>query len=1449
MLNFFFRQSTREVDKTDPFRIVPFTEEHSIRSSEGEKGALYAFIGLSQCLWKTRDNWSSSRHEKFTMEVQRETDGGGPCPFPCSLSSLLSMNCRARAEGLARRLQTQIRQKHSSSAVEGTLLVESNGKVRLASSEGRAYSLDDHHIDAFKTTSAELKSLRPIHVVTSEPTLHLCLPPQPDELGEGVVASPTEQEQDSDVYYDFDLVTPPDDYACQNESRVTSGEAIPEENEKPEKPESGCVTSVTSPIMFANGNFGNFALPPNNPPSPYEECPPEEVNSRASDVDLEAIRQLLVSSKLQSLYTLSDAERPIEVADNQHPDFVGVVRERPKSLTRTPSDKSYSSSDRSSSDEGELVIPVHEEEKTLVLSEEEITRNSSYYLPPPSSYQIFSNQENGFDSGEISATSLKKQNKSSKRRPKKKKTYSHNSSVSESSDSRESSLETQEREFPITTTSSSEKPFVLKDPPHVQKCLYKQDFHRSHSEECSQEEKLSRAFKTSNSIDKCSYVLLPERQNDDTQNNSYENLPKGKQQSLNSKVRSKKYLVYSSSIESVSSPEEGANFFKASDRCTTDIQPSDLADYESKAEKKEESETQRENVMSKKEIEINFLNEEKFLQEIDDAISILKRESGDDAVEIKLTKYEKTETETIGFERNEREKQVAGSYFESAFGAQDGCQQFVPGSQRCELCDDDVPFLSFKHDFRDETNDLTTFGPKYPSFCDIKNTPNELGNIYTEIEMPKSKGRIKVKRASAELQSSSSLGTRELPPTEKTNLNVHETSPDSLSLNLNEKLATSSSSERKCETSLQNNSTSSPIEEKEKHICHLNKKSIVNYDSQLLRQSPLQETANIKDKLLCFKENNVNKIDLTSDKEPYVNHSNFKVIDSKDSKQSSIEESDNQSEDFVRPPSNANTPSLLENENDRNESATAEAQIVISCIDSTQPALSPDETFQTQTPRWPWSRRKRLRNKIPLHSEEKTERFLVDGTCEEHSVNTNEKRVDGLENTTNTTTTTTVNDNNSIDVSPAAESFNSISNNLSSEQLVPNLASKEGDCVDNNLTSLPKKQSYVVSRSEEETSIIFDKSLLQQNDKEKDSSSLSYEIERDIEIKNTASPTKCQQENLLPANGVFCSEESEMDDQTNKNTSNDDEITAESSLLEPNADRTSEEEVIDTLPEEDNDENEKQNEDSDDDDEAIITGRFKNLTKYKEKVRRSSSEDDGLPPPPTEVILIDYNEPQEMNPEEDIPENETDIRSDLEMELNKLNIEEITVQGPSDESERSSEERETDVDRQQRIKRSSSLRCGKTPPGTPGRKKIVRFADCLGLDLADIRTFLDGIPNVPASAFCDLQVEEDAASSSDATAHHSLPSYGSYSAAASAAAALLQNQARRILTPMFQQPGSLPDFYNRLREQKVVLENVSVGADLSVKGIVRVINESYHKKVYIRYTFDQWKNYHEVSFF
>lgn len=56
------------------------------------------------------------------------------------------------------------------------------------------------------------------------------------------------------------------------------------------------------------------------------------------------------------------------------------------------------------------------------------------------------------------------------------------------------------------------------------------------------------------------------------------------------------------------------------------------------------------------------------------------------------------------------------------------------------------------------------------------------------------------------------------------------------------------------------------------------------------------------------------------------------------------------------------------------------------------------------------------------------------------------------------------------------------------------------------------------------------------------------------------------------------------------------------------------------------------------------------------------------------------------------------------------------------------------------IHRASSVKSCKTPPGSPGRKKVVRFADTLGLDLEDIRHFMKDPPTIPDSALNDLQV-------------------------------------------------------------------------------------------------------------
>lgn len=167
-----------------------------------------------------------------------------------------------------------------------------------------------------------------------------------------------------------------------------------------------------------------------------------------------------------------------------------------------------------------------------------------------------------------------------------------------------------------------------------------------------------------------------------------------------------------------------------------------------------------------------------------------------------------------------------------------------------------------------------------------------------------------------------------------------------------------------------------------------------------------------------------------------------------------------------------------------------------------------------------------------------------------------------------------------------------------------------------------------------------------------------------------------------------------------------------------------------------------------------------------------------------------------------------------------------------------SAEDEDDLDKEERtprVRRCSSLKTGKTPPGTPGRKKIVRFADVLGLDLADVRTFLDEIPKVPTSAYDDL-VDADLSASlsgSSGVAPHQKSAF----------------KPEKILFPLFQQPGGQPNFLDRVRETSVCLENavVSDPVDLSVKGTVRVRNLDFNKSVQIRYTLDAWKSYADMQ--
>jgi len=147
------------------------------------------------------------------------------------------------------------------------------------------------------------------------------------------------------------------------------------------------------------------------------------------------------------------------------------------------------------------------------------------------------------------------------------------------------------------------------------------------------------------------------------------------------------------------------------------------------------------------------------------------------------------------------------------------------------------------------------------------------------------------------------------------------------------------------------------------------------------------------------------------------------------------------------------------------------------------------------------------------------------------------------------------------------------------------------------------------------------------------------------------------------------------------------------------------------------------------------------------------------------------------------------------------------------------------------VRRSISLR---TSPGTPHKKKSVRFADALGLDLEYVRQIQTSLDEPPQ--FTIFPADSD-------TARFRRPLL----AQASAAWHRPRSPARRYLCACFQAPGSHPDFVERVLRSRVVLESCEVDErGLTISGVVRVANVAYHKTVAARVTTDGWATQTDV---
>ncbi|XP_044126888.1 protein phosphatase 1 regulatory subunit 3E-like [Bufo gargarizans] len=128
------------------------------------------------------------------------------------------------------------------------------------------------------------------------------------------------------------------------------------------------------------------------------------------------------------------------------------------------------------------------------------------------------------------------------------------------------------------------------------------------------------------------------------------------------------------------------------------------------------------------------------------------------------------------------------------------------------------------------------------------------------------------------------------------------------------------------------------------------------------------------------------------------------------------------------------------------------------------------------------------------------------------------------------------------------------------------------------------------------------------------------------------------------------------------------------------------------------------------------------------------------------------------------------------------------------------------------------------------RKKEVRFADSLGLELTSVRHFNHAdLPRVPYHVLAGLRCRESCPAGAELTTLLLRPSPNTPQ-----------------LYPQFTNPGSRPDFLELVRQRRVCLETIHTDP-FSVSGDLRVLNLSYEKEVMVRYTVDSWSTSTEVT--
>ncbi|XP_030650072.1 protein phosphatase 1 regulatory subunit 3E [Chanos chanos] len=128
---------------------------------------------------------------------------------------------------------------------------------------------------------------------------------------------------------------------------------------------------------------------------------------------------------------------------------------------------------------------------------------------------------------------------------------------------------------------------------------------------------------------------------------------------------------------------------------------------------------------------------------------------------------------------------------------------------------------------------------------------------------------------------------------------------------------------------------------------------------------------------------------------------------------------------------------------------------------------------------------------------------------------------------------------------------------------------------------------------------------------------------------------------------------------------------------------------------------------------------------------------------------------------------------------------------------------------------------------SPSSQKKVRFADSLGLELISIKHFDDtDMPEVPQRIIDKFK---------KGRALH-FNNFDKLTAAPSQSI---------FMEMLFTNPGALPNFLEKVKEVKVLLECVETD-EFSLSGIVRVLNLAFEKNVFLRYTLNNWITFMDI---